>query len=315
MGALHLDKDWRTVTEFAYLKRNCPACGATSTKPEVQSQLAAELLPFSDLRSHWSGLFKEKVFFSYERCAACGLLYAPTYFTPDQLEILYADMAPNMELVTSTALEATQRGYWDATTRHADLTGDYLEIGPDIGYIAGHAAREGQFDHFWLFEPNRSVHQELSNAVRGHPHDISVLMDDLSMVKDDSVGLAVMVHVLDHVLDPVTTLQQVCRKLKPGGTLMIVTHNEKSLLRTFMAKRWPPFCLQHPEIYNPASMRRMVARAGYSSVKVQRSKNYFPISFIAKQAAFTFGFDIKGALLPEAAIGLKLGNIITFARR
>ncbi len=298
----------------AFLRRACPACGADARRPEAHSDRRAETLSLDELRPYWSGLFKEKVFFSYDRCETCGLLFAPAYFTPAQLGELYADMAPNMDLVPSAALEATQRGYWDAVRRQAPLDGGYLEIGPDIGWIVRHAAAEGRFDHYWLFEPNHAVHAPLAAATAGKPHDISVEMEDLSIVPDGSVGLAVMVHVLDHLLDPKAMLERIRAKLKPDGVLMIVTHNEASLLRRVMGTRWPPFCLQHPELYNPRSMTGLVRRAGYASVAVRRSTNYFPISFMVRQAGYTIGVDLSRLPLPQTAIGLKLGNMVTLAR-
>lgn len=281
---------------------------------EVASDTRAETMTLAALRPYWSGLFKEKRFFSYDRCERCGLLYAPTFFTESQLSDLYADMAPNMDLVPSDALKATQRGYWDAAKKGATLDGGYLEIGPDIGYIVDHAAKDGAFDHFWLVEPNRSVHAQLAASASGKPHTIIDDMYDWSAVPDGSVGLAVMVHVLDHLLDPVASLRQIHAKLKPSGRLVIVTHNEKSVLRSVMRNRWPPFCLQHPQLFNPASMIDLVGRAGYAAVDVARSTNYFPIRFMARQAAYTVGLDIDRLPLPSQSIGLKLGNMITVAR-
>ena len=220
-----------------------------------------------------------------------------------------------MDIVPSDALAATQRGYFDEAAKGADLSGGYLELGPDIGWIVRHAAREGRFDHFWLVEPNRSVHDQLANSCEGKPHDILTDLDDLSPVPDGSIGLAVMVHVLDHLLDPLATLAAVREKLRPGGRLVIVTHNEASVLRKVMGKRWPPFCLQHPELYNPRSMTNLVKRADYGRVKVERSKNYFPIEFMARQAAYTVGVKLDRLPLPKASIGLKLGNMITIAER
>jgi SAM-dependent methyltransferase len=303
------------MNQNAFLQRACPACGASAPKDEVRSDPPAETLSIDALRPYWSGLFKEKVFFSYDRCGQCGLLFAPAYFTPEQLGELYNDMAPNMEVVPTAAIEATQRSYWDTARKVGPLNGGYLEIGPDVGYIVRHAVRDGNFDRFWLFEPNKAVHAQLADATEGRPHEISVEMDDLSIVPDESVGLAVMVHVLDHVLDPMASLQRVRAKLKPGGVLMIVTHNERSVLRKLMSTRWPPFCLQHPELYNPASMEQILRRAEYSGVDVERSKNYFPIAFMVRQAAYTVGLNLEKLPLPRAAIGLRLGNMITLARR
>ena len=124
-----------------------------------------------------------------------------------------------------------------------------------------------------------------------------------------------MVHVLDHLLDPAEMLAQIHAKLRPGGTLLIVTHNEASLLRRLLGTRWPPFCLQHPEIYSPASLTRLVARAGYNGVKVRPSKNYFPVDFLVRQAAWTVGIKLGAVPLPKIPLGLQLGNMLTIARR
>jgi SAM-dependent methyltransferase len=301
------------VTSSIYENRSCPVCGSRSAKEEVHSARRAEALPFEGLRPFWSGFFKEKVFFSYARCDTCQLLFTPSFFTEEQLESLYAEMAPNMDVVPSKAIDATQRGYFDVAVRAARLDGGYLEIGPDVGYIVEQAVREGSFDHFWLFEPNRNVHDVLADATQGRPHTISADMTDLSAVPDGSIGLTLMVHVLDHLLDPVETLRQIRKKLRPDAKLVIVTHNEASALRYIMGTRWPPFCLQHPEVYNPASMRAMLAKAGYGTVQVSRSKNYFPIDFMVRQAAWTMGVRLDKLPLPKASIGLRLGNIITVA--
>jgi SAM-dependent methyltransferase len=192
--------------------------------------------------------------------------------------------------------------------------GAYLEIGPDVGHLVRLAAKQPGFDQLFLFEPNRSVHNDLIEAAQGRPHTISGDMTDLSAVPDGSVSLAFMVHVLDHLLNPKVMLDQIRGKLKPDGRLAIVTHNERSLLRSVMGKRWPPFCLQHPELYNPQSITGLLSSIGYSRVEVRRSKNYFPLSFMAQQAAYTFGLKVDRVPLPNATLGLRLGNMITIAQ-
>lgn len=296
-----------------FLIRYCPICGSDQKIKEVHSQNVAENMSFDDLRPFWSGLFKEKIFFSYHRCENCRLLYAPQFYTDKQLNLLYSEMAPNMDLVPSEALKATQHSYYETAAKRPVVRGDYLEIGPDVGYIVRDVAQSGNYDHFWLFEPNRAVHDELGQATGGAPHTILTDMNSLSMVPDQSIGLAAMIQVLDHLLDPLGMLRQVCAKLKTGGTLMIVTHNEASLLRSVMRSNWPPFCLQHPQIYNPRSMKAILDRAGFSNITVSRSKNYFPIAFMIRQAAWAVGVDLNEASLPSLLLGLKLGNMITLA--
>ncbi len=295
--------------------RDCPICGSAHARAEVISSKRADYLPIGDLKPFWFGIEKARCFFSYHRCGECGLLYNPIFFGEAQLGDLYAAMPPNMVSVDGNAIAATQRGYFDAVAAACPLNGDYLEIGPDVGYIAGEAARRGRFDRFWLFEPNRAVHATLEAAVAGQQAHIFAGMSRLDEVPDGSVGLAVMVHLLDHLLDPVGMLTAVRHKLRPGGTLMLVTHNERSLLRRVLGPRWPAFCLQHPELYNPATIRRAVTQAGLADVTITRSRNVFPIDFLARQAGAALGVRTGWMPLPRRAIGLRLGNIMTLARR
>ena len=299
------------VTNF--LTRNCPACGANGGTAEKSSAQPAESLSLDELKPYWRGLFQEKVFFTYDRCGQCGLLYAPVFFDQAQLGELYSAMAPNMDAVPTDAIEATQRVYFEEATAGLGVSGNVLEIGPDVGYIVGHAAKDERFERFYLFEPNKAVHGELAAAANGRPYMISEDMNDLSAVPDGSVALALMVHVLDHLLDPRAMLEQIRKKLKPGGRVAIVTHNERSLLRSVMGKRWPPFCLQHPELYNPQSITRLLNSAGYGKVEVHGSKNYFPLSFMVRQAAYTAGLKLERVPLPKIVLGLRLGNIMTIA--
>jgi hypothetical protein len=295
-----------------FLHRACPACGATETREEAHSLVRAEAMHVETLRPYWSGLFSEKRFFSYHRCRGCGLLYNPVFFDGAALGELYSSMAPNMAMVSNDAIVATQKDYFDAVRGQRD--GSYLEIGPDTGHIVHEAAMRGSFDHFWLFEPNRAIHDTLRASASGRPASLLINMEDLSPVPDRSIGLAVMVHVLDHLLDPLAMLAQIRIKLRPSGTLLIVTHNEKSLLRTLMGTRWPPFCLQHPELYNPATITALLGRAGYAGVRVERSRNHFPLDFIARQALWTLGLKPARLPLPKLSLGLRLGNILTLAR-
>lgn len=297
----------------AFLQRACPLCASSDARDEVHSRRRAETLPFAELRTFWSGL-QEKPFFTYHRCAGCGLLYNPVYFTDAQLAELYGDMAANMHVVSNDAIVATQRGYFARAAEQGGLDGGYLEIGPDAGHIVAAAAQGGKFDHFWLFEPNLAIHDALHAAAGNNPATLRPEMDDLSAVPDGSIGLAVMIHVLDHMLDPLAMLRQIRAKLRPGGQLMIVTHDERSLLRQVMGLRWPPFCLQHPEVYNPATIKTALTKAGFADVAVERSLNYFPVDFLALNVVWALGGKAQSLPLPKRAIGLRLGNILTLAR-
>lgn len=280
----------------------------------MASRRRAEVLPFDDLTSYWNGFFKEKVFFSYARCRSCGLLFAPTFFDDAQLGQLYAGMAPNMDSVPADSLERTQRGYFDWLRRNSDFRGGYLEVGADVGLFARNCVEAGGFDRYWLYEPNRDVAPALGAVVKGQESVIIHDMTGFDAVPDGTVGAVVMIHVLDHLLDPIAALRELRGKLRPGGKILIVTHDESSLLRKVFGAAWPPFCLQHPQLFQPRTMKRVLSDAGFTNVKVQRSVNHFPIAFLVKHLLWAVGLKWeKTPAFGGVTIGLRLGNIMTLA--
>jgi len=139
-------------------------------------------------------------------------------------------------------------------------------------------------------------------------------MFGFSQIPDQSAGAAVMIQVLDHLLDPVATLSELRAKLLPDAKLLIVTHNEQSLLRKIVEWRWPAFCLQHPQIYNPNSITKLLRKAGYKVNSIEKTRNYFEFSFLLKHLLWAFGIKVKSVpSIFNFTIGLRLGNIVTVA--
>ena len=298
-----------------YLHRLCPICQKNLPWGlEVCSEKRGEDMSYDELIPYWNGFFKEKIFFSYARCGGCQLLFAPIFYKPAQLEALYGQMPPNMDVVPMAALLNTQKGYFDVLKRFSTLENGYIEIGPDIGVFTVNCRQQGNFDAYWLCEPNRLVADALSKTVEGKPFTIIEDMFGFDAIPDQSASVAVMIQVLDHLLDPVATLAELKNKLLPNAKVLLVTHNEQSLLRKIVNWRWPAFCLQHPQIYSPKSIANLLNQAGYEVNIIEKTKNYFEFGFLLKHLLWAFGFKVKS--LPKFlnfTIGLKLGNMITIA--
>lgn len=304
-----------TATEY-FTRTACPVCAApvAGSTVAVKSDPAAESLPFGSHGEFLSGYTTQRVFFTYHRCNTCGGLYCPVYFTQAQLNQLYARQAENMADVPFAAREATQRAYLEILAGHDRLAGNYLELGPDIGLFAGYCAEKGDYSRFYLYEPNREVHSAL--AERFHGRDALVSADQYrpGLLPKASLNTAVAIHVLDHVIDPAQLLRELYADMAPGGVLFLVTHNEGSLLAKILGRRWPPYTLQHPLLYSPGSITRLLERCGFHVLEVVLSRNYYPLTHLM-QAAFTVaGLErIAPRFDHPFSLGLKLGNIATVA--
>jgi SAM-dependent methyltransferase len=298
-----------------YIKRSCPTCGSRAAQRERRSKIAAEDLDFEELPEMWNGLFHEKTIFSYARCDRCGLLYCPEYLSNDQLGYLYGQMPENMSEAGNDVIEKTQAEYLNYITLDPKRDkGAYLEIGPDVGTFTAKVLKKYGFCKFWLFEPNVEVMGRLAHSVQGNDYKIIHDMFNFSDVPDNSVDLAVMIQVLDHLLDPRAALKELQKKLKKGGKVFIVTHNEGSFLARLLGLGWPAFCLQHPQIFNKKSMKNLIEEAGLTLESIKNTKNYFKLDFLLKTLSWVvFKKQINPPNFLHFDVGLRLGNIATIA--
>jgi SAM-dependent methyltransferase len=89
-------------------------------------------------------------------------------------------------------------------------------------------------------------------------------------------------HLLEHVHDPVTFLQECHRVLKPGGRLVVLTPNTASLSHSKFGPAWyllmPP---QHLSLFSPESIELAAVRAGFGAVSTRTSARFAMITWLA----------------------------------
>ena len=270
-----------------------------------------------ELAPYWNGFFKEKVLFNYVRCNSCKLIFAPVFFSQEQLANLYAQMPANMSDVPTSALQQTQQGYVSILKASTEnRVGDYIEIGPDVGLFLTEYIQRNSHEYYWLIEPNQEVTARLADVLSGKDFEIINDMFGLKNIPDNSTSTTVMVQVIDHLLDPLDTLRIIEKKLIRGGFIAIVNHNESSFLRKIFGWKWPAFCLQHPQLFNRVTIKELLTMAGFEIIKQDKTVNYFKVSFLLKHLLWAIGIKVKK--VPDfygITVGLRLGNILTIARR
>jgi hypothetical protein len=300
----------------SWQQRSCPLCSSTklADTPEVQATHRAESLSWEEVRDSFIGLRKDQVFFSYYRCPKCELLYCPWYFSADQLTNLYSQMPDNLMGEDKSTASKTQSGYVRWILKRMPPFSTFLELGPDVGLVTKEVVKRAKLERLSLAEPNLAVHQELRLNV-GAIENIEIVQY-LEEVKNSEFELVIGIHVFDHLLDPLKDIQELALKSRPSSHLGLVVHNEGSLLRRIIKKKWPPFCLQHPQLYNPKSLRAMLDAGGWQLQRVGKSTNYFHLNHIAQM-----GFGVLGIpqglskLVPRIETPISLGNMIAVAKK
>lgn len=298
-----------------WVPRSCPNCGAEDLlNPDVNSALPAEFQDWETVRDYFIGIRPGQVFFSYYRCQQCNLLYCPWYFTDNQLDQLYAEMPDNLLGAEKSTALRTQSGYVDWFSKFIKNVNSYLELGPDIGLVTGEISKRYDPRRFTLIEPNNLVHQQLQDSVRNQ--QTTIIASDLMSLQLEGVDLSIGVHVFDHLINPRAQIRKLNQISVPNALLGVVVHNEKSLLRKILGKKWPPFCLQHPQLFNKESLTRIFDAEGWELVANARSVNHFRLNHIGPMAINLLRLPKwLGKLFPNLQVPIPLGNMISIYRK
>ncbi len=282
----------------------------------MRAEVPAERLSLSDLGKYWRGFFRASCFFSFHRCKNCGQLYSPTYFTESSLGELYSSMADNAHSGDAALTETTQIAYIDAIARFTKNAPRYLEIGPDIGLLTRAAKTRFGVDTAYLIEPNRQSWPQLQAIFGEGQGQITASMDEQNdKVPDESLDLAVGVHVFDHLLEPSDAIGWLSRKMRKDGVVAVVVHNERSLLARVLGRRWPAYCLQHPQLYNPKTLKAALSRHGLTPQAVIQTVNDFPLGYLVSHAIFALTKIRLSLDFLTMPVRLRLGNMMVIATK
>ena len=299
-----------------WIVRSCPNCesNSVSDSPVAKSARPAESMTFAEVKANFVGLRSDQIFFSYFRCRECELLYAPKYFSENQLAELYREMPDNLMGEDKATVSKTQSGYVNWVSKKVSQIDNYLEIGPDIGLVAGEVQKKFKVQGSVMIEPNKSVHNDLKENLSNSRVEVYEYISELK--SSDKFDLMAGIHVYDHLLDPVKDLLEMRSHATDQANLLIVVHDEKSLLRKAMKSKWPPFCLQHPQLYNPSTLREILRKAGWELEHLSKSTNWWHLDHFAEMGSWVIGLPTKWSkILPSVELPTRLGNMIALARR
>jgi len=302
------------MIDTEWSNRNCPSCGSNerSSHSDISSPNPAENLNFEEVKNSFVGLRDKQLFFSFFRCRNCFLLYSPQYFSNDQLNVLYSEMPDNLMGEDRSVASKTHSSYVKQIAKYVNKSDSFLELGPDIGLVTKEAIAVFNPGKITLVEPNKAIWPDLRKLNSKNLEIYESVQD----IPRSLCNLVVGIHVFDHLVNLEEEFNAINRNTASSAFLSMVVHNEKSILRFFLNKKWPPFCLQHPQIFNPKSARRMLEKYGWEVQKVTRTTNYYTSRNFIQLASKIIGKEIKFLnSIPVFQIPIKLGNILIIAKK
>ena len=142
--------------------------------------------------------------------------------------------------------------------------GKLIEIGSGFGHLLNFFKQDG-WDVMGI-EPLRGGCQfsESEFGIKAIPKTLEEAALDAN-----SVDVALMIHVIEHVPDPFSTFKEVHRILKPGGLFILETPRYDTLMFKLLGKRERSLsCDGHIYFFTTPTFRKMAASAAFTVLKV-----------------------------------------------
>jgi 2-polyprenyl-3-methyl-5-hydroxy-6-metoxy-1,4-benzoquinol methylase len=178
----------------------------------------------------------------------------------------YAANAPQLARTFNTKLTCL--------LRHGPIR-DLLEIGCGPGYLLDEARRAGIAAVVGV-DPNPwAVEEARRRGLEVHAGSIEAVPPGRAF------DAAVMLDLLEHVSDPLPFLRRVRERLRPGGRVLIMTPNIRSVLARVSGRRWVSFKIpEHVHYYSPRSVRRLLEGSGFEVISIRGSGQYVTVAFM-----------------------------------
>jgi 2-polyprenyl-3-methyl-5-hydroxy-6-metoxy-1,4-benzoquinol methylase len=174
--------------------------------------------------------------------------------------------------------------------------GKLVEVGSSCGFQLEAFRREG-----WEvlgIEPDRNAARQAIEKL-GIPTINAIL--ETAQLPAESADAIVMLHVIEHVPDPVGTLREIFRVLKKGGHLVLETPRYDTLMYKILGRRERSLsCDGHIFFFTTESLRKAYTLAGFKLEKLE----YVGRSLTLDRLAYNIGVMTKSPAAQRALSSL-----------
>jgi hypothetical protein len=270
----------------------CPLCGS------------AERSRFESLADAWGDI-------TYQLCGVCGLVYqSPRPNQPD-LERFYAGDYRRVHQETEEptrkdlAMQAARAAATLAWIRPQIARVDrHLDVGSSSGALLA-AVRHAYGSAGVGVEPGEAYRR----YSRGAGFRVYSSLEELDRSREPGFDLLTIMHVLEHLPDPVDSLRGLRERHAAPGALLVV--EVPNLFEHAALER------AHMTAFSPSSLRAAVARAGFDVVASQAHGSFrSPILrlFLTVAARARAG-DRPPPRIRSSPVGVRLGRRLGAAKR
>lgn len=244
---------------------SCKLCGADNTR----------LLFTAKERD-----FGTEEFFNIVRCDKCKLVYINPRPSKEELSKFYPEQYYAFEDEDPGAYARRKKAGEDilrfvrypAQTKTGGLR--ILDVGSGKGLFLS-VMKELGFESFGVeFSP-------MAADFASKTYGVNVFHGELEQAKfsNEYFDLVTMWHVLEHLLNPFESLQEIFRILKKNGLLVIAVPNFSSFQARIFRDKWYLLDIpRHLYQFEPRTLKKMLSIAGFKIIKIEHFNHF--INFV-----------------------------------
>lgn len=217
-------------------------------------------------------------------CRQCGLVYAnprlpraevwkrynPDYFWQEYLPSLGVRQRQyNLE-----SFDARYAGMLDLINSYIQPPGKLLEVGAGAGFFMKAAERAG-----WDVAGIEVSEAGVQFAQTELGLDVKQQAAEEISFDDCLFDVVVMFDVIEHLFAPPRALGSICRVLRPGGILVIITPNFNSISRSVIGVNWAVLSpAEHLYYFSESSLKKLLEKKKFKDVEFIRQYAGFGVS-------------------------------------
>lgn len=298
--------------ELETATRPCPVCGKAADACEVLYEERFDPARL-DRFAFAARKVPELMHWRLVECPVCDVLFASPAPDPAGLAAAYRGAGYDSGEEARYAAETYGELLREVVPR-LPAVGRVLDVGAGNGAFL-RVLRERGFGDLIGVEPSRA-------AIEAGDADTRPLTrEGVFQPGDFDLGgfrMVSVLHLVEHLSDPLAALGHVHGLLRPGGALFVVCHDRRAPLNWLLGRRSAIYDLEHLQLFGRRSLRALLERVGFEKVEIRRFPNRYPMRYWLRLAPLGRAKTALIAVLDRAGLGslpltLPVGNLAAVA--